>query len=200
MGIPCKTAAGHAELVASERRLSQRHRTLLLLVDGRRSVDEVLQLGLQAGVPRAYLDELLALGLIVLAAPMTAAVQLDQDPFAATAAASAFASTPEVASVHEHDDDAMLDTVGLGPAISNTQLAQLDDTDLAFAQARSVLLQALLMRSPVSGAVTMLRVRRARNRVQLRALLPEAHARLARPLHLAQARQVISRVEALLAS
>jgi len=142
LGIPCKTAAGHAELVASERRLSQRHRTLLLLVDGRRSVDEVLQLGLQAGVPRAYLDELLALGLIVLAAPMTAAVQLDQDPFAATAAASAFASTPEVASVHEHDDDAMLDTVGLGPAISNTQLAQLDDTDLAFAQARSVLLHA----------------------------------------------------------
>lgn len=194
MGIPCKTAAGHAELVASERRLSQRHRTLLLLVDGRRSVDEVQQLGLQAGVPRAYLDELLALGLIVLAAPMTAAVQLDQDPFAAPAAA------PALASVHAHDDDAVLDTIGLGPAISNTQLAQLDDTDLAFAEARSVLLQALLMRSPVSGAVTMLRVRRARNRVQLRALLPEAHARLARPLHLAQARQVISRVEALLAS
>lgn len=194
MGIPCKTAAGHAELVASERRLSQRHRTLLLLVDGRRSVDEVLQLGLQAGVPRAYLDELLALGLIVLAAPMTAAVQIDQDPFAATVAA------PTLASADVHDDDAALDTIGLGPAISNTQLARLDDTDLAFAEARSVLLQALLMRSPVSGAVTMLRVRRARNRVQLRALLPEAHARLARPLHLAQARQVISRVEALLAS
>ena len=190
MGIPCKTAAGHAELVASERRLSQRHRTMLLLVDGRRSVGEVLQLGLQAGVPRAYLDELLALGLIVLAAPMTAAIQLDVDPFAPTANLAA----------HVHDDAAALDTIGLGPAISNTQLAQLDNTDLAFAEARSVLLQALLMRSPVSGAVTMLRVRRARNRAQLRALLPEAHARLARPLHLAQARQVISRVEALLAS
>jgi hypothetical protein len=163
---------------------------MLLLVDGRRSVAEVLQLGLQAGVPRAYLDELLALGLIVLAAPMTAAVQLDEDPFAA----------PATGLTHAQVDSASLDTIGLGPAISNTQLAQLDDTDFAFAQARSALLQALLKRSPVTGAVTMLRVRRARNRAQLRALLPEVHARLARPLHLAQARQVISRIEALLAS
>jgi hypothetical protein len=190
LGIPCKTAAGHAELVASERRLSQRHRTMLLLVDGRRNLHEVLQLGMQAGVSRAYLDELLTLGLIVMAAPMTAAVQLDESPFAS--------SFHGYAALHE--EGAALDTIGLGPAISNTQLAQLDDTDFAFAEARSVLLQALLSRSPVSGAVTMLRVRRARNRAQLQALLPEVHARLARPLHLAQARQVISRVEALLAS
>ena len=44
MGIPCKTAAGHAELVASQRHLSQRHRAMLLLVDGQRDVDEVLRL------------------------------------------------------------------------------------------------------------------------------------------------------------
>jgi hypothetical protein len=180
-------------LVASERRLSQRHRTLLLLIDGRRSVDEVLQLGQQAGIPRAYLDELLALGLIVLAAPMTAAVQLDEVMPGLPAVAH-----PEAP--HPASDFTALDTIGLGPAVSNTQLASLDDSDLAFAEARSVLLQALLMRAPVSGAVTMLRVRRARNRAQLRALLPEVQARLSRPRHLAQARQLISRVEHLLVS
>jgi hypothetical protein len=193
LGIPCKTAAGHAELVASGRRLSQRHRTLLLLIDGRRGVDEVLQLGLQAGIPRAYLDELLALGLIVLAAPMTAAVQLDEVMPGMPCGNSGAPPAPP-------SGYTALDTVGIGPAVSDTQMVGLDDNDLGFAEARSVLLQALLTRAPVSGAVTMLRVRRARSRAQLRVLLPEVQARLARPHQLAQARQLISRVESLLAS
>lgn len=196
MGIPCKTAAGHAELVASERSLSQRHRTMLLLVDGRRSVDEVSRLALQAGIPRAYLDELLTLGLIVLAAPMTAAVQLDE-LLPGSAGCGGLSLRPPAA---PGDEAAPLDTIGLGPAVSNTQLSQLDDNDPGFAEARSVLLQALFTRAPVSGAVTMLRVRRARSRPQLRALLPEVQARLSRPQHLAQARQLISRVESLLAA
>ena len=65
-------------------------------------------------------------------------------------------------------------------------------------QARQVVLQALLHTVPVVGAVTMLRVRRSRSRAQLRALLPEVQARLSRPRHLADARLVIQRVEALL--
>jgi hypothetical protein len=43
-------------------------------------------------------------------------------------------------------------------------------------------------------------VRRTRSRAQLRALLPEVQARLSRPRHLADARLVIQRVEALLAA
>ena len=35
--VPIKTAAGHDELGTRQRRLSQRHRTVLFLVDGRRS-------------------------------------------------------------------------------------------------------------------------------------------------------------------
>ncbi len=69
MGIPCKTAAGHAELASQDCRLSKRHRVLLLLVDGVRSLDDVVLLGRQVGVPRSHIDELFALGLIVIGPP-----------------------------------------------------------------------------------------------------------------------------------
>lgn len=77
MGIPCKTAAGHAEMAAREQRLSQRHRLLLLLVDGQRTLEEVVEQGRRCGVPRGYIDELFALGLIVIGPPPTAPMPLD---------------------------------------------------------------------------------------------------------------------------
>lgn len=70
LGIPYKTPEGLAELGARSRALTQRHRTLLLLVDGQRTLDEVLHLAQLAGVPRSYIDELVATGLVVV--PMTA--------------------------------------------------------------------------------------------------------------------------------
>jgi hypothetical protein len=186
LGIPCKTAAGHAELVHSERRLSQRHRSMLWLVDGQRSADEVLRLAAQSGLSRAYFDELIALGLVVLAAPMVAATEFHE-------------SGPATVWHEAEPGRDGFDTIGLAPALSNTQLARFDDEDLAFAEARSVLTQTLLARAPVSGAVTLLRVRRARKRADLRVLLPEVQARLARPQHIAEARQLIARIERLLA-
>lgn len=184
MGIPCKTAAGHAELLARERSLSQRHRTVLLLVDGRRSVEEVVRLARQQGVSSAYLDELLALGLVVLAARLNPPAAPPPDShWPVRDSATGFAP----------------DTIGLGPPISDTQLATLDDRDLDVAEARRMLLQALFTQAPVSGAVTMLRVRRARSRTDLQALLPEVQARLSRPQRLADARALIARVERLLA-
>jgi hypothetical protein len=92
------------------------------------------------------------------------------------------------------------DSIGFGSPVSNTELSELEFYDPALAQARSVALHALLSTAPVAGAVTMLRVRRSRSRAQLRALLPEIQARLSRPHHLADARLVIQRVEALLAA
>lgn len=213
MGIPCKTAAGHAELAARERRLSQRHRTLLLLVDGRRDAAEVLRLGERAGVPRAYFDELMALGLIVLAAPVrTPQPALADLAWAPTEQTGARRDAPEEAadslpfgwptdlSSLPRVFSSAEDSVGFGAPVSNTELSALERDDPALAQARSVVLQALLATSPVIGAVTMLRVRRSRSRAQLRALLPEVQARLSRPRHLADARLVIQRVEALLAA
>lgn len=64
LGIPFKTADGHAELAARYNKLSQRHRTLLLLIDGRRTLEEVLAMGRRAGVPASLIDDLVALGLV----------------------------------------------------------------------------------------------------------------------------------------
>ena len=171
MGIPCKTAAGHAEMAAREQRLSQRHRLLLLLVDGQRTLEEVVEQGRRCGVPRGYIDELFALGLIVIGPPPTAPMPLDGP-----------------------------DTLGPGSAVSDTELARLDATDGSFAQARQVLLGLLRAHAPVSGAVMMLRVRRARSRAELRALLPDVQARLQRVRPQGEPREQLLRVESLLVS
>ena len=63
---PVKTAAGQDELTHRSRGLGQRHRTLLLLVDGRRSSDEgpgaliVTGHGLRTNIIEASLEAYLA--------------------------------------------------------------------------------------------------------------------------------------------
>lgn len=210
MGIPCKTAAGHAELAVRQRGLSQRHRTLLFLVDGQRTLDEVVALGLRAGVPRAYIDELMALGLVVLAAPphapsvgaSSAALAVAAAPSVSQARHAGDASAGAALAVWRQGADAWEaeDTIGLGEAVTNTQLAALDASDADVAAARSLLLLALRSHAPVSGAVTMLRVRRARHREALLGLLDEVQARLERHCDETELRQLIERVTRLLAS
>jgi hypothetical protein len=95
--VPYKTSEGHDELARRTRRLGQRHRTMLLLVDGRRSVDQVLALGLAAGVAEQHYRELLEAGLIALPeGALTAATQpvpLDEPSFAVQVQADVEAST-----------------------------------------------------------------------------------------------------------
>lgn len=67
--IPVKTPEGLAELRQRTRRLSQRHRTVLLLVDGKRALIEVQTMAMQAGAPQSCVDDLLAFGLIVITQP-----------------------------------------------------------------------------------------------------------------------------------
>lgn len=62
--LPVKTADGVAELARRTRGLGQRYRTLLLLVDGRRTRRQVVELGAAAGVGSGVFDELVALGLV----------------------------------------------------------------------------------------------------------------------------------------
>src|SRR6185369_12433914 len=71
---PTKTALGLDELRHRTRRLSQRHRTVLLLVDGQRSLAEVLGLAQQAGAATSHFEELMKLGLVELPLPPLAAV------------------------------------------------------------------------------------------------------------------------------
>ena len=64
--VPFKTAAGVDELARRLRGVSQRHRTVLLLVDGRRTLQQVLALAEAAGVPAGVFDELQAMQLVAV--------------------------------------------------------------------------------------------------------------------------------------
>jgi len=251
LGPPQKTPEGIAELSARSRGLTQRHRTLLLLIDGQRSLDQVLHLAHQAGVPRAYMDELVALGLVVAPAaagtqggalsptlpPMAAAPSpLDSAP-ARPASATPGAIDIELGSDFvvngpgmgpgrgpsgaptqgpgegpslgpaegtpgaelDDDSDPWDDNESFGRALSTSELSALDSSDQSLAEARHVLLQALRQEAPVSGAVTMLRVRRARNREALVALLPEVEQKIGSQRHLSDAARILRRVHELLA-
>ncbi len=68
--VPTKTALGLDELRHRTRRLGQRHRTVLLLVDGQRLLSEVLSLAQQAGAATSHFEELVNLGLVELPAPI----------------------------------------------------------------------------------------------------------------------------------
>jgi hypothetical protein len=71
--IPIKTAHGLDELARRTLRLSQRHRTVLLLVDGRRTLEQVQSLAQRAGAPGSCFGELLELGLVHLPLPLAQA-------------------------------------------------------------------------------------------------------------------------------
>ena len=66
--VPFKTPEGQDELARRTRRLGQRHRTVLLLIDGRRTVDQVLALAYAAGVAETHYRDLLDMGLVALPA------------------------------------------------------------------------------------------------------------------------------------
>ena len=57
---------GQDELRTRTHRLSQRHRTILLLVDGRRPLAEVLSLAQQAGAAISHFEDVLRMGLVEL--------------------------------------------------------------------------------------------------------------------------------------
>ena len=63
--VPRRTAEGQAELNTRRRPLTRRQRTVLILVDGQRNLEQVLALAMQAGAGGAAFGELVAMGLIV---------------------------------------------------------------------------------------------------------------------------------------
>jgi hypothetical protein len=75
--VPTKTSRGHDELRTRTQRLGQRHRTVLFLVDGRRTLAEVLSLAHQAGAQTGHFEELVRLGLVELPEEHEAAEAID---------------------------------------------------------------------------------------------------------------------------
>lgn len=105
---PVKTTLGHNELRQRTRRFSQRHRTVLLLVDGKRRQDEVLALAQKAGVAPTFFDELVAAGLVEVDAAAARPVELVLAAEAEAEAGPAI-SDPPLSADEEDADPADLD-------------------------------------------------------------------------------------------
>jgi len=210
--VPIKTPEGLAELTTRQRRVSQRHRTVLFLVDGRRSADEVRSTALLAGVPESCFDDLLALGLIMLPEPTFSFIV--EDPAHEPEVMHVDLRLPGPDSVSAVADSMLPASRTLGPESVSTdstsgespepepwptsELAAADAADHAFAQARSILIRAVRSEAPVAGSLTLLRLRRSQTRGELNALLDEVEARISKPHRLLAAAQTLRRVRQLL--
>lgn len=197
-GVPAKTPDGQTELAQRKRGLSQRHRTALFLVDGRRSGTEVLALGEAAGVPRSVFDELVAMGLV------EAAVQRSRRHDAEPSRPS-----PLPASAHQHIDLPLGDPPesSILPAAASllpesawtpldSQSAQFPDPPLH--EARELVLRLLRAEAPLSGTLMQRRVRRAETREELEAMIDEVERRLRRPRRMIVVAQTLRHVRHLL--
>jgi hypothetical protein len=191
--IPSKTPAGQRELALRARGLSQRHRTVLLLVDGRRSLAEVLRTAEAAGASRQVFDELLQMGMVAL--PV--------DPALQAAADTAAGPITDI----ELPLDIPADTSLLPPAQSllpASDWVAMDSLpgDASLTQpmdeARALMIRAVRREAPVAGSLTVMKLMRARTREDLLDLLDEVEQRLARPRRLIVAAQTMRHVRHLL--
>jgi hypothetical protein len=240
-----KTAEGQAEIRQRRRRLTQRQRTLLLLVDGRRSAEQVQSLALQAGATDTAFDELLDLGLIAAPPPETPQPEapVPQAPDAGLAATA----MPGLAWPVEEDTFAALDAADTDDAIDRDPASDADVFDQferdaeqlppdsapttprrvdavvsslfpflesafggqgpgdapitgddALEEARRTLVREVRRKAPLTGAFTLAKLRRARTREELEALLDEVQSRLSTPMRHLSARQTLQHVRALL--
>ena len=225
--VPVKTPEGQAELRTRRLHLSQRHRTVLLLVDGRRTEAEVRSLAAQAGVAETCFDELLGLSLIALPelAPIVASAVIAAVAPSVTAAArlpvvppgpiegQPSAPIPLVvmqdsllpASETLPPDSSALDSVLSGPPPPDSWLPcetgedPPEAVDMAFERAREILLRVVRAEAPVAGSLTLLRLRRARTRDDLSQLLDEVEARINKRHRTLSASQTLASVRQLLA-
>jgi len=185
--VPVKTAQGVAELAHRSRGLSQRHRTVLLLVDGQRPVSRVLATAQAAGVQPTVFDELVDLGMVEV--PLVAHIDLPLGAGQATDGGGGADSSLLPAA------RSLLPESGW----STLSGAQIDaDIDRPLQEARELLIRALRAQAPVSGSLTLMKLRRAANRDEIEALLDEVEQRLRRPHRMIIAAQTMRHVRHLL--
>lgn len=187
--VPIKTAEGMAELARRTRGLSQRHRTVLLLVDGRRSREQILALAQAAGVSPAVFEELLTLGLVAenTEVPEEAVDSDHIDLPLASLSPSDSSLLRSVRSLLPESSWSMLSGVPTEPPI-----------DRPLEEARELLLRALRTEAPVVGSLTMMKLRRAGSRDDIEALLDEIEQRLRKPRRMIVAAQTMRHVRHLL--
>lgn len=205
---PIKTPDGQAELATRRRRLSQRHRTVLFLVDGRRSESQVKALAGQAGVPESCYGELVEMGLIMVP-QLTEPVLPPQDEPAQYVESQHIelpldedAGTPSehapLAAAAPLPSESVLQSE-LGAAESWLPADEDDDgVDAPLEEARDILLRAVRSEAPVAGSLTLMRLRRARTRAEMQALLDEVELRIRKPHRMLATTQTMRRVRQLL--
>ena len=213
--IPVKTPEGSAELHKRTHHLSQRHRTVLLLVDGRRTLIDVQTLAMQAGSPPSCMEDLLTLGLVVISQPTLPVTRYSAEPptpseqpdvwlgsvLPGSASASASESAAASAKVIE-PPGAAGQNAGQNAGQSAGQIAlrgSAQDTAITTIEtAREILLRAVRQEAPLVGALTLLRLRKARTAEDLQALLGEVELRISKPQRALTAQQTLRRVRQLL--
>jgi hypothetical protein len=154
---------------------------VLLLVDGQRRVSQILATAQAAGVAPAVFEELVSLGMVEM--PAVAHVDL---PLGASPG---------------HDSSLLPAAQSLLPESGWSTLsgAQVDaDIDRPLQEARELLMRALRTQAPVSGSLTLLKLRRAATRDEVEALLDEVEQRLRRPHRMIIAAQTMRHVRHLL--
>ncbi len=85
--IPTKTTLGQEALKRRTGELNQRQRTVLFLVDGRRTLSEVLSLALQAGAHTSHFEDLVRMGYVDLPPEAPAAALPEEAPLESPQAA-----------------------------------------------------------------------------------------------------------------
>jgi hypothetical protein len=207
--VPIKTPDGQAELSTRQRRVSQRHRTVLLLVDGRRDELQVRSLAARAGVPDSFFGELLELGLIKLPEPganmplqaqasapgvLHVDLPLDAADDAADSVLPAVRSLPPESVL----PDSMMGELSSPNSWLPSQNGDDSGVDAALEEARGVLIRAVRAEAPVTGSLTVMRLRRARSRSDLAALLHDVELRISKPHRLLAAAQTLRHARHLL--
>ena len=179
--VPSKTPDGVAELAHRTRGLSQRHRTVLLLVDGRRTVAQIVATARAAGVPEPVLQELVTMGLVAL--PEAGAEHVDLPLESKPAGDSSL--LPSVRSLLPESGWSTLPPVA-------------DAVDRPLQEARELLMRALRAQAPVSGSLTLMKLKRAATRDDVESLLDEVEQRLRKPHRMIIAAQTMRHVRHLL--
>lgn len=179
--VPAKTAAGQAELAHRTRRLGQRHRTVLLLVDGHRSVAQVVTTAQAAGVNANVFDELVTMGLVALPEATRVDLPLESAP------AGDSSLLPSVRSLLPESGWSTLSGAAAGP-----------EADRPLQEARELLMRALRAQARVTGSLTLMKLRRATTRDEVEALLDEVEQRLRKPHRMIIAAQTMRHVRHLL--
>ena len=205
---PVKTAEGQAELSTRARRVNQRHRTVLFLVDGRRSEADIIALAARAGVPKSCFDELVEQGFIMRAHPTFSLVIDEPVPepdvlhIDLPIGGEDSSLIPLPAARTLHPDSVSLDSVaghaGTADAWLPSDHAALQRSDPAFAEARLILMRELRTQAPVTGSLTLLKLRRAHSRAELAGLLAEVEGRLRKPHRSVTVDHMLGRVRQLL--